>query len=75
MLHGTYGDAARKVRIAAPPTGGRANAEIEEFMAGLFGIAPSSIEIVQGTSGKDKVVLFHGAEPPEIRRRISALIR
>lgn len=73
-LDGTYGEGALKIRIVAPPVDGRANAELEDFLAELFGVAASSIEVVRGASGKDKVVLLRGAEPREIRRRLSALI-
>jgi len=51
-LEGTYGDAALKIRIASLPTGGRANAEIEGFLAGLFGVVPSSVEIVRQGQGR-----------------------
>ena len=73
-LDGMYGDSALKIRISSPPTDGRANAEIEGFLAGLFGVAPSSVEIVRGVSGRDKVVLFRGAELGEIKNRLSGLL-
>jgi uncharacterized protein (TIGR00251 family) len=73
-LDGTYGGSALKIRVAAPPSDGRANAALEKFLAGLFGVASSSVEVVRGASGRDKVALVRGVEAGEIRRRISALI-
>jgi uncharacterized protein (TIGR00251 family) len=73
-LEGMHGDDALKLRVAAPPVDGRANAEIEKFLAGVFEVSASSVEVVRGASGRDKTVLFRGVEPVDIQRRISAMI-
>jgi len=74
-LEGMHGDDALRLRVAAPPTDGRANAEIEKFLAEIFGVSASSIEVVRGASGRDKTVLLRGVESAEIQRRLSGLLR
>lgn len=45
-----------KVRIAAPPLEGKANAELVKFMAELCDCSPSEVEIVRGLTGKHKTL-------------------
>jgi uncharacterized protein len=58
-LAGLHGDAI-KVRLAAPPVGGAANAELVRFLAELLGVARSAVEIVSGETGRRKVVRIDG---------------
>jgi uncharacterized protein (TIGR00251 family) len=50
---------AVKLRVASPPVEGRANEECRRFLAKLFGVAASSIEIVSGESSRDKIIRVH----------------
>ncbi len=70
-LDGLYGGSALKVRISAPPTAGRAKAELKGLLAGVFDVAPSRFEVVKGTSSKDKVVFIRGVREADIRNRIA----
>jgi len=54
-IAGPYGDAL-KVRITAPPVDGKANAHLLRFLADLFGVPPSAVELISGESGRDKRV-------------------
>ncbi|WP_303901604.1 DUF167 family protein [Thiohalomonas denitrificans] len=45
-----------KVRITAPPVDGRANAHLLKYLAKVFGVSRSQIEIVNGQTGRDKRV-------------------
>ncbi len=45
-----------KARITAPPVDGAANAHLLRFLAGQFGVAPSRVELVRGTTGREKVL-------------------
>lgn len=47
---------AIKLRVAAPPVQGKANEECQRFLAKLLGVSLSSIEIVAGISGRDKII-------------------
>jgi uncharacterized protein (TIGR00251 family) len=49
---------ALKVRVAAPPEGGRANAEVCRLLRGYF--AARSVEITRGTASRRKQALVVG---------------
>jgi hypothetical protein len=50
-------DATRlRVRIAAPPVDGAANAQLLRFLAAEFGVAPSRVSLVHGRNARDKRV-------------------
>lgn len=49
-------EGALKIKIAAPPVRGRANAECERFLAGLLGVRRADIEIVSGTTARRKLI-------------------
>lgn len=52
---GTYGDAL-KLKLAAPPVDGRANAELVRFLAEAFGVPLRSVTLVRGETSRAKVV-------------------
>jgi uncharacterized protein (TIGR00251 family) len=55
-----------KLRITAPPVDGAANEHVCRFLARLFGIAPSRVRLLKGTTGRDKLVALEGVgELPE----------
>ena len=60
---GVYGegDAAQlKIAVQAPPIEGKANAKLIDFLAELFGIPKSKVEIVSGELSRTKVILLRG---------------
>lgn len=59
QLGGRYGDAI-KVKVAAPPVGGAANAELVRFLAERLGVPRRAVAIVRGASGRRKVVEIAG---------------
>ncbi len=66
-LQGPHGDAALKLRVAAPPVDGRANAEVERFVAERTGAAPSRVRVVRGLSGRNKTVFVDGVDVERVR--------
>lgn len=52
---GVHGDAHR-IRLAAPPVDGRANAALVAFLADAFGVRRRDVEIVSGSSARRKIV-------------------
>jgi uncharacterized protein len=56
---GRYGDAL-KVRVAAPPERGRANAAVVRLLAAELGVPPSDVEVVSGRASRRKRVRIHG---------------
>lgn len=60
-----------KLRVAAPPVEGKANAEAERFLAKVLGRPRSEVTVVRGASGRDKTVLVRGAAAEEVRGVLS----
>jgi uncharacterized protein len=58
---GRHGDAL-KIRIAAPPRDGAANAELIRFLAAQLGVARGAIAITAGASGRRKTVSIAGLD-------------
>jgi uncharacterized protein (TIGR00251 family) len=61
-------DGALRVRIAAPPVDGAANAAIIDFLSKQLKVRKSDIEIASGATGRRKRVLIHGVEPETVRQ-------
>lgn len=55
-VSGLHGEAL-KIRIAAPPIDGRANAALETFIAEALGVARSKVTVVKGLQSRKKAVL------------------
>ena len=55
QVSGTHGDAL-KIRLAAPPVDGKANAELVRFLAEAFGVPLRQVTIVRGETSREKTV-------------------
>lgn len=55
-LHGH----ALKIRLAAPPVDGRANAALIDFVATRLGVARSRVSLVAGGTSRQKVLRVEG---------------
>ena len=69
-IEGAYGEDALKVKVAAPPACGRANAETERFLAETLGVRRSEVSVVRGLSGRDKTVHVRGASETALREAL-----
>jgi len=58
-IAGRHGDAI-KIRVAAPPVDGAANAELIRFLADQLGLPKSAIEIVSGAGSRRKQMRITG---------------
>jgi len=67
---GWLGDAL-KVRVAAPPERGKANAAVERVLAEALGIAAESVRIVAGATSARKTVEIEGLSESDIRQRLA----
>jgi len=54
--HGTAGDARLKLRLAAPPVDGKANAELLRYLAEAFGVPLRQVVLVRGATSRQKSV-------------------
>lgn len=52
---GTYGTAL-KLKLAAPPVDGKANAALLAFLAEAFGVPQRGVTLVRGETSRDKIV-------------------
>jgi uncharacterized protein (TIGR00251 family) len=62
---GLYGQAL-KIRIAAPPVDGQANAELCRFLARQFGVSQQFVQVISGFSSRQKRVFIKGRTLSEI---------
>ena len=63
-------DGTIKIRLTAPPVEGKANKALVRFLADVFDISPSNIEIISGVKGRKKVVLIEGINEKTARSMI-----
>ena len=67
---GRHGDAL-KVRVAAPPEGGRANEACLKLVTDLLGAGKDAVTLVSGPSSRSKRVQVTGVEAEEAAKRIA----
>lgn len=67
---GRHGDAL-KVKVAAPPEGGRANEAVVQILASTLGVAPSGIVVVSGATSRSKRFRIGPVELEAVRRLLS----
>ena len=66
--------AAIKVQVQAPPVDGAANAALIDLLAALLAVPRRTVRIIQGTTGRDKVVEIDATDPAACRARLDALL-
>lgn len=66
---GRHGEAI-KLRIAAPPVDGAANAAVIELLSERLGVPRRTIRITAGTSDRRKTVEIDGITPETVRQRL-----
>jgi uncharacterized protein (TIGR00251 family) len=72
-LVGRYGE-GWKVRVSAPPEGGRANDALLELLAARLDLPRRSLSIVSGHTGREKVVQMEGIDRAESERRLEEAV-
>lgn len=55
-IHGAGAQARLKLRLAAPPVDGKANAELLRFLADAFGVSQRAVKLVRGEASRQKTV-------------------
>lgn len=61
-IAGMLGDRL-KVRVSAPPEGGKANSAIVALLARELGVKPAQVEIIAGQAHPEKTVRVTGLPP------------
>ncbi|MDR3221258.1 MAG: DUF167 domain-containing protein [Candidatus Accumulibacter sp.] len=65
---GIHGDAL-KIRLAAPPVDGKANAALLEFVANRLGLPKSAVRLAAGQTSRRKILEID-AIPPDAEQRL-----
>lgn len=68
---GRHGE-AWKVRVAAPPEGGRANEAVMRLLAETLAVPREAVTLVSGQGGRDKIVELAGLGPSQVERRLAS---
>ena len=63
-------DGTVKIRLTAPPVDGKANEALIDFLAEILEVPRSKIDIVAGTTGRDKLVSFLDLDVETVHARI-----
>ena len=72
-IMGRHGDAL-KVKVAAPPEGGRANDAVVRLMAETLGVPPSSVTLASGASSRDKRLRIAGVSGADLERLVGLAV-
>ncbi len=62
-----------KIRLTSPPVDGAANKMCREFLAGIFRVSNSSVEIVSGETSRHKKVKVRCKNTEQLQSYIDAL--
>jgi len=54
--HGAGTQMRLKIRLAAPPVDGKANAELLAFLARAFGVSRRDVTLLRGDASREKIV-------------------
>jgi uncharacterized protein len=66
---GRHGDAL-KVRVGAPPQGGRANEAVIALIAEVLGAPAAAVSLVSGASSRTKRIRVSGLAQADVERRL-----
>jgi uncharacterized protein (TIGR00251 family) len=68
---GRHGE-AWKVRVAAPPEGGRANEALVRLLAETLSLPCDAVNLVSGHGARDKIVRLDGLDQDQIEQRLTS---
>lgn len=67
-------DGTLRIRIQEPPVEGKANKALVAFLAEVFGVSKSRVQIVAGQRGLDKIVSILDVPAKQVQAKIEALL-
>jgi hypothetical protein len=71
-IAGFLEDGILRIRIAAPPVEGKANAALVEFLAKVLSVRKNRIEVVAGDKSLDKIISVTDLSADDVQRRVNA---
>jgi uncharacterized protein (TIGR00251 family) len=72
---GVLDDGTIKVHLTAAPVDGEANQKLIGFLAKTLDVPRSSVEIIAGATGRDKLISIVGLDAATLHARILAALR
>lgn len=66
-------DGSLRARLTAPPVDGAANRALLQFLARQLGLKRADLEVVHGTTARDKRIAVHGCSAADLAARIARL--
>jgi uncharacterized protein len=63
-------DGTVRIHLTAPAHEGKANEELIKFLAEIFGVPKSNVDIVAGANGRDKLISVLDMDAEEVHSRI-----
>lgn len=63
-------DGTVKVHLTAPPVEGQANEALLKFLSGILDVPVSSLDIVAGVGGRDKLISVTGMDASVLHKKI-----
>ena len=65
-----FADGVLRVKIAEPPTKGKANKELIIFLSQRLNVSKDRLSIIKGHAARNKVVVIEGLNQEEILKRL-----
>jgi uncharacterized protein YggU (UPF0235/DUF167 family) len=59
------------IRVTAPPVDGKANAALCALVAARAGVPRSRVQVVRGTTSRDKIVRVEGVDAAALRAALA----
>lgn len=72
---GVMADGTLKIRVTAPPVGGKANEAVIELLADVLKVSKSKIDIVAGETGTQKLVSIADVTPAQVEELLRSVAR
>lgn len=66
-------DGSLKIRLTAPPVDGAANDALVKYLAGLFSVPRSAVEILSGHTGRQKIVRISGISAQTVDQLLNGI--
>lgn len=63
-----------KIKIAAPPEDGKANAAVCSLVAEMLGVSARSVEVISGATNAEKSLRIAGLTAAEVKSKVAAVI-
>ena len=67
----SFTDDVWHLKVAAPPTRGKANRELVKFLSDILGTARGNITIEKGQTSRRKVIAIRGLTPEQVSSQLS----